>query len=339
MKRMVTTIMIVLFLMLTLVLGASAQPPIELKMAHFNPAQGTIHDIAKAGADWIEKRFPGRVKVTIYPAQTLVPGPASYESTIRGVCDIAACVVPGWTPGRFPKTEVIDMAPNIPSSLEATVFYWDFYKKFLLDEWSEVKVLAFLVQPAQTIHTKKKPIRTMDDLKGEKIRTYGIGKNIVAAFGGLPVTMPIPEAYEALRTGVVSGIMVHFSEMKWSHFIDVTYYHTDTDVLASPFFHIMNLKKYNSLPEDIKKALDEELPAYWNREAGKIWDRYEEDGKELVRKTSGHELILLSPEEKAKWRERAMSINGPWAAALEAKGLPGKKLVDEKLLGMQKYHK
>ncbi len=339
MKRMATTIMLALFLMATSVLGVSAQAPIELKMVHYQPAEGTIHDITKAGADWIEKHFPGRVKVTIYPAQTLVSAAASYESTVRGVCDIASCVVPGWTPGRFPKTEVIDIAPNISSGLESTLLYWDFYKKFLKDEWTEVKVLGFLVQPAQSVHTKRKPIRTIEDLRGEKIRMYGVGKDIMAALGGTPVTMPIPEAYEAIRSGVVSGIMTPFSEMKWSRFIDVCFYHTDVSVLASPFFHIMNLKKYNSLPADIKKALDEELPAYWNREAGKIWDGYEEVGKELVRKTPGHELITLSPEEKTKWRERAMSINGAWAAALEAKGLPGKMLVEEKIRAVQKYLK
>jgi TRAP-type C4-dicarboxylate transport system substrate-binding protein len=101
----------------------------------------------------------------------------------------------------------------------------------------------------------------------------------------------------------------------------------------------MNLNKYRSLPPDMKKAFEEDLPPYWNMEAAKIYERGDEEAKELVRKTPGHEIIILSPEEKTKWRERTMSINGPWASTLEARGLPGKKLVEEKVKAIEKYIK
>ncbi len=338
MKKLALVIISTALLLTIPVPGSSAEAPIVLKMAHYHPVGGTIYEISQAGADWINKRFPGRVKVQVYPAQTLVSAAAGYESTVKGVCDIATCVVPGWTPGRFPKSEIIDIAPNFRSGEEATLTYWPFVKKFLLDEWKEVMVVGFLVQPAQSLHTKA-AVRTLDDLKGKKIRMYGIGKEIMAALGGTPVTMPITEAYEAIRTGVCSGIMTPFSELESSRLIDVTFYHVDCSIISAPFFHIMNLKKYNSLPADIRKALDEELPTYWNREAGKIWDRRDEEGRELARKKAGHELITLSPDEMTRWRERAVSINNAWAAALEAKGLPGKKLLEEKNRLMQKYIK
>jgi TRAP-type C4-dicarboxylate transport system substrate-binding protein len=335
MKKVALIIISIAFLMAIRVPGSSAEAPIVLKLAHYHPAGGTIFEIMQVGADWIEKRFPGRVKVQVYPAQTLVPAAAGYESTFKGVCDIAQ-VVPGWTPGRFPKSEIIDIAPNIPSASEATLAYWDLVQKYLLDEWKEVKVIGFFVQPAQALHSRT-PIRTLEDLKGKKIRMYGIGKEIMAALGGTPVTMPITEAYEAIRTGVCSGVMTPFSELESSRFIDITFYHTDCAIVSAPFFHIMNLNKYNSLPADIRKALDEELPKYWGMEAAKIWDRRDKEGKELARKKQGHELITLSPEERAKWRKQAASIDDAWAAALEAKGLPGKKLLEEKNRAIQKY--
>lgn len=337
MKKVASIVMAMTFLMMIPVLSSGAEAPIVLKMAHHHPPGGTIFEIMQAGADWIEKRFPGRVKVQVYPAQTLFPAAASYESTVKGVCDLGH-VTPGWTPGRFPKTEVIDIAPNIPSAEQATLAYWPLVNKFLLDEWKEVKVIGFFLQPAQSLHTKD-PVRTLQDLKGKKIRVYGVGKEIMAALGGTPVTMPITEAYEAIRTGVCSGVMTAFSELESSRFIDVTFYHTDCAIVSSPFFNVINLKKYNSLPEDIRKALDEELPKYWNAEAAKIWDRRDKEGKELAKTKKGHELITLSPEERAKWTARAVSINEAWAAALEAKGLPGKKLVEEKLKAIGKYAK
>jgi len=107
--------------------------------------------------------------------------------------------------------------------------------------------------------------------------------------------------------------------------------------MASPFFIVMNLRKYNSLPPDIKKAFDEELPPYWNGEAGRIWNREEQIGMDEVKKTPGHELITLSPAERKAWNERAKTMNGPWAQALEAKGLPGKMLLSEKYKAIEKY--
>jgi TRAP-type C4-dicarboxylate transport system substrate-binding protein len=338
MKRIALFCVSLLFLVSISLPGVSMGAPIELKMAHYSSPESKEHEILKAGADWMEKRFPGRIKVTIYPAQTLLSAMASYEGTVKGIADITS-VVPGWTQGRFPKTEVIDLPPGVPSAVDGTRVYWDFYKKFLTDEWREVKVLSFHVQVPQGLHTKKKSIRTFQDIKGEKMRVYGIGKDVMTAFGGVPVSMPMSEAYEAIRQGVVSGIMVPFSEMKGFRLIDVCFHHTVADVFASPFFVIVNMEKYNSLPPDIKKVFDGELADFWNMEAAKIWDRWEEVGRDLVKKTPGHEFITLSPDEKKKWQERAKSINASWVSAIEAKGLPGKKLLEEKLRAIEKYVK
>ncbi|HEX7535291.1 MAG TPA: TRAP transporter substrate-binding protein [Syntrophales bacterium] len=336
MRKMAALIAAVAFLTAVPFLGVSKGAPVELKISHHGASVSKNQEIMKAGADWIEKRFGDRIKVTIYPSQTLLNAANAFDGTANGIADISL-VIPGWTQGRFPKSEVLDLPPAIPSAVDATNVYYEFYKKFLTDEWKAVKVLGVHVQVPQSIHTKRKPIRTLQDMKGEKFRIYGIGKDIMNAFGGIPVAMPMPEAYEAIRQGIVSGIMVPFAEMKSYRLIDVCFYHTQADIMASPFFIVMNLKKYNALPADIKKAFDEELPPYWNSEAGKIWNREEQTGIEEVKKTAGHEFITLSAADRKLWNERAKTINGPWAQALEAKGLPGKMLIAEKYKAIEKY--
>jgi TRAP-type C4-dicarboxylate transport system substrate-binding protein len=311
---------------------------IQLRIAHFAPPESMVDEIMKAGADWLEKRFPGRIKCTIYPFSALLPTTASYEGAVKGIADIAI-VVPQWTPGRFPKSEVIDLPPGVPSALDATNVYWGFFNKFLADEWQEVKVLSLHVQVAHGIHSRNKAIRTFEDIKGQKMRVYGIGTDIMKAFGGIPVSMPASEAYDAMRQGIVSGTMIVFSDMKASRLIDVCKFHTEADIFASPFLIVMNKGKWASLPADIRETMDKELAPYWNKKGGEIWDKWEAIGKEFVRKTPGHEYITLSPAEKKLWRERAMTVNAKWASAIEAKGLPGKKLVDEKLKAIDKYIK
>lgn len=338
MKKMIVFVVVIACILTAPLIGFGKEPVIELKMAHWAAPEGKEHEIMKAGAAWLEKRFPGRVKVNIYPSGTLLGPTALYEGTFRGIADISF-VVAQWTPGRFPKSEVIDLPPAIPSALDATNVYWDFYNKFLTDEWKEVKVLSFHVQYPQGLHTKSKPIRTFEDIKGLKMRVYGIGKDVMKAYGGVPVSMPTSEAYEAIRQGVVGGIMIPFCEMKGYRLIDVCNYHTEVDSIASPFFIIMNKQKWESLPADMKQIIDKEFTSYWNKESAMIWDRWETTGREFVRNAKGHQYITLSPEEKKKWREKAISVNEAWAASLEAKGLPGKKLLEEKYKAISKYIK
>jgi TRAP-type C4-dicarboxylate transport system substrate-binding protein len=340
MKPKNISIILVIFLLLIPVLSASQEKVIELKLANWSPTEGKEQEICKAGADWIEKRFPGRVKVTIYPAQTLVAAAQMYDGTVSGITDIGY-VVPAYTLGRFPKTSVIDLPPYISSSRVATPIYWDFYKKFLADEWKEVKVLSMHLIGTFNLHTKKDPIRTLEDIKGLKIRTYGgISNDMMSAFGGIPVAMPMSEAYEALRQGIVEGIIVPISEMRGYRLIDVTFYHTvGLDVLTSPHFLVMNLKKWNSLPPDIRKAFDEELTPYWNMESAKIWDRWMEMGLELVKKTPGHELIVLPAQERKRWIEKALTVNDLWLAKTKVKGIAAKTLLEEKLKAVSEYTK
>lgn len=338
MKKIIVFVVMVVCMTVLPLAGIGKEPVIELKIAHWSSPESKEQEIMKAGADWLEKRFPGRVKINIYPSSTLLGPTALYEGVYKGIADIAL-VVPQWTPGRFPKSEIMDLPPAIPSAVDATNVYWDFFNKFLIDEWKEVKVISLHLQVPQGVHTKSKSIKTFEDIKGQKMRVYGIGKDVMKAFGGVPVSMPMSEAYEAIRQGVVGGIMVPFSEMKGYRLLDVTNYHTEIDSIASPFLIIMNKQKWESLPADMKQVFDKELTAYWNKQGGMIWDRWEANGKELVKKTKGHEYIVLSPEEKKKWREKAMSVNDAWAAALEAKGLPGKKLLEEKYKAISKYIK
>jgi len=338
MRGAIAVLLSVMFLMAVPCLGAEKAPVIELKISHHGSPESKDNMIMKAGADWMEKRFPGRIKCTIFPSQTLLKAADAFQGTEKGIADISL-VIPGWTEGRFPKSEVIDLPPAIPTAVDATRVYWEFYKKFLIDEWKTVKVLSVHEQMGQSVHTKRTRVKTLADFKGQKIRVTGTCKAVMDAFGGIPVVMPMPDCYDALRQGIVTGIMVPFTEMRSYRFIDVTFYHTKASIMASSFYIVMNLRKYNSLPPDMKKALDEELPPYWNDAAAKIWDMEEQQGIELVKKTPGHEYITLSPEEQRLWNEKAKATNGPWVKAMEAKGLPGKMLLEEKYKAIANYVK
>ena len=341
MKSKVLLIMLSFLLVtsLSFVVSAKAATPvkaIELKIAHYLPdGHHLVVRTKKIGAE-IEKRTEGKVKFTYYSAGTLVGPVEAFEGTLKRRTDLYFDVVPGWTPGRFPLTELVDLAPNNSDAEGASIAFWEFYNKFLIEEWNKVKVVGVTVQVPQHLHTRV-PIRTFADLKGKQIRIYGAGKQMMAAWGGTPVGMPISEAYLALQKGIVEGILCPFTEMKYLKFADVAKYHTVIGVLASPFMMIMNLDSYNALPPDVKKVFDG-IGEYIAREAGKAWNIAEAESREHV-KGLGQEIIVLPPAERAEWVKRAVSINDAWVTDVEAKGLPAKKILEEKNKIWAKYLK
>ena len=307
--------------------------PIDLKVAHYMPLDSMNQEVCEMAADYVVEKTGGMVHFTYYPSNILLSAPALYEGTVENITDIAM-VTPGFTPGRFPLTDVLDLPPGIPSGVEASVVYWDFYKKFLTHEWKDVKVLFVFVQPPQHIHTNK-PVRTLDDIKGLQIRIYGVGKGIVESWGGIPVSMPISDAYEAIEKGIVDGIMTEWATLKIAKLADVTKCHTDLGVFAAPFFVIMNLEKYNGLPAKIKAAFDE-LGDVAPEGAGNIYEKWNAMGKALAEQP-GHEIIELTPDQRAVWLKAAIGANEDWAEDLEALGLPAKKLLEEKYKAIEEF--
>lgn len=330
--RTIVTLVACLFLVTVGVQVVQAGPdakPIELKVASFLPEGHNINVDARQIFGDIEQRTGGKVQFRFYDAGTLLSPRKCFQGTVDGITDICTIIIPAYTPGRFPLTSLLDLAPNIAIAADASVACWKFFNKRLKNEWKDVKVLAVYIQTPHHIHMGKAPVRSLSDLEGKQLRVYAPGKKVVQAWGGIPVTIPMSDAYVALEKGVCDGIMAGFTEMKAVRLADVTKYHTIIGCLASPFVVAMNWKTYNSLPDDVKKIFDD-MGESASKTWGAGWDRSRVENIEYMKKQGGHEFILLPPDELAKWRQKASSINEAWIAELEAKGVPARDAFKER---------
>ena len=238
--------------------ASSTDKTIELRVSHHLPPTHLLHSFTEEILSRTEQETGGKVKFTIYPAGSLVAGAEAADGVISGTSDIDTAFVASFAAGRFPRSEVITLPPAILHSSVSSPLYWEFYNDFLKDDWTELKVLGLYVQPAMTVHSIDKPVRTMDDLKGMQIRVPGpIGVRTAESLGATPVAIPMPETYEALQKKVCDGVFVGYYEINTGWNLgDVTSYHTDIPVMAFDFWVIMNKDKYNSLPSDVKKVFD-----------------------------------------------------------------------------------
>jgi TRAP-type C4-dicarboxylate transport system substrate-binding protein len=197
------------------------------------------------------------------------------------------------------------------------------------EEYKGVKVLWLHTTPAMKLMMKKKVVRSLEDLKGLKIAVSGdLGVKVAKALGFSPVTMPTANIYEAQDKGVIDG-HVRPSELLISRsFYEVTKYAIDVDLGHDLFFIAMNPNTFNKLTPDAQKVFDK-LSGDWAVDfTGKEWDKFELDAENQA-KAKGIEYISLSPQEMARWKKSLVPIQEEYAAELESKKLPGKKILEE----------
>ncbi|MBP7766692.1 MAG: TRAP transporter substrate-binding protein [Deltaproteobacteria bacterium] len=318
--------------------GASnAQAQTTLTYSIFFPA---THAQAKAGEAWareIEKRTAGKVRINIFAGGSLTPADQCFDGVEKGISDIGmSCFA--YTRGRLPLLEALDLPMGYPSGMVATLVANDFYKKMKPRELSQVKVLYLHAHGPGLLHTQK-PVNSMADLKGMKIRSTGLSAKIVEYLGGVSVAMPQGGTYEALQKGVVQGTLAPMETLKGWKQAQVIKYTTDCTSIGytTAMFVVMNKKKWESLPKDVQKVLDE-VSEEWIAVAGKAWDAADVEGYSYSAEL-GNKVIKLSEAEQAKWEAAVKPVADGYIKNMEMKGLPGKQAVAEVKALIKKHSK
>jgi TRAP-type C4-dicarboxylate transport system substrate-binding protein len=309
--------------------GPGAAQEIKLKLSHFVPPSHNHH--VSVLAPWVEevkKRTKGRVEITIFPGATLCKPPQQYECARDGITDIAFGVT-GWTPGRFPRSSVVELPFMMRTAATGSQMLADLWDKYLKVEYDDVHVLYMNVHPAGHIHTHSKPIRTLDDFRGMKIRTptATIG-DLLELLGAAKVGMPVTQIYESMSNKVIDGFVVPYEVFPPLKFQEVSRYHTEIGMYTTAFVTMMNKRKFESLPADVRQVLVETTAresGYW-KSVGERWDRAEAPGRKAIvdRKS---QIYVLPKEERKRWREAVRSLDDKWVADAEKRGVPGKELL------------
>jgi len=306
----------------TPVIWAQAKP-VELTYSIFFPAPHKNTVLATQWAEEINKRTNGRVKITMFPGGTLTPADKCYDGVVKGLSDIGMSVV-SYTRGRFPLTEVIDLPLGYKNGLAATKLVNAYYKKFKPKEFEDTKVMYLHAHGPGILHTKKL-VQKLEDLKGMKIRSTGTVAKIVAALGATPVAMPMPETYDALQKGIAEGVMCPVEALegwKLGEVIKSTTLNYGSAYTIA-FFVVMNKERWNSLPPDIQKII-EQVNEEWIEKTGKSWDEIDTSGMQFTKKL-GNQVIQLSKEEDERWVKAVKPVFDDYVKAMKEKGLPGEE--------------
>jgi TRAP-type C4-dicarboxylate transport system substrate-binding protein len=317
---------------------ASAQDkPIELKFSSWVSAVHGHHTgVMVPWAKMIEEKSGGRLKVTIFPGSTLGKPADHFDMVKDGIADLGF-IAPGYTPGRFPLISGVELPLLCKSSKGGSLAVWSLFDKYFKAEFAGVKVLWIWVVPPGHFHFAKKPVQVLEDLAGLKIRagTPMLG-NMVKALGGTPVNLAAPETYNALERGVVDGTIFPWEAVYSFNLAEVLRHHTVVDLWVAPLITVMNQKRYDSLPPDLRKVIDD-LSGAWAAEfTGTIWDQNENLGIAVAKK-AGATIYTVPLAERQRWATRLKALEDEWVASMETKKLSGRQFLSDLREAIQRY--
>ena len=302
---------------------AAEHKPIGLVYATFFP---TTDKQAQLGNDWakeIEKRTNGKLKITYRPGGEFVKANEIYEGILIGAVDIGMSAF-AYNRLLFPAMEAIDFSIGYSSAKVATSVINDFYEKFRPRELAKVKVLYLHAHGPGVLHSKR-PISKLEDLKGMRIRCTDFSARVTKALGAAPVVKPQGYTYVLLQDNYVDATWSPMEVLKAWRQAEVIKYTIAPSCTSytSGFYVVMNLKKWNSLPNDVQVVF-EEVSREWITKHADAWDSGDREGRKFTL-SLGNKIIQLPKDESSHWRKIIQPVIDEYVRSVSSNGFPGKE--------------
>lgn len=310
----------------------AAAQDVTLRVHHFLPPPSVAHaQFIEPWANQVMEESDGRIAVEIYPSMQLGGAPPSLHDQVRdGVVDVV-WTLPGYTPGRFPLTEVFEL-PFMAGSAEATSQAAQaFYEENLADEYGDVHVLMLHTHAPGTFHMRDDAFDSLDDLADQSIRApTRVINDALAALGAVPVGMPVPQVPEALSRGVVDGTVIPWEVARPLRVQELVCCHTEIDAdrgfYTSVFLFAMNKDVYEGLPDDLRAVIDNNSGMALAQQIGQVWDEAEAPGRQAA-VDAGNDFVVLSDEVVAEMADLTQGVIDTWVAQTTDAGHDGDALL------------
>lgn len=318
--------------------------PVVLKVAHFLPVASAAH--GKMIVPWCEKvesASQGRLKCEIYPAMQLGGNPSQLFGQARdGIADIV-WTLPGYTPGRFPISEVFELPFVATTHQPSSRALWDYTQKYARSEFAGVKPIATWVNGPNYLHMRSKQVKTLEDLRGMKIRAPSrLSNELLTRLGASAMGMPLPQAVESYSKGVIDAALLPWEVIPGVKFHELSKYHAETAgkrmLATSTMIFVMNQKKYESLPDDLKKVIDANSGADTSAWVAAQFEEADAVGRKAA-VDRGNTVYEISEEELKRWADATAPIRQDWIETVSKKGADGQALYDAAISLVDQYSK
>lgn len=290
--------------------SAAADEPIMIKFAGTVPDDHPITQAQYRFKEELEKLTDGKVIVEIYPNAQLGTGRELMEAVQLGNLDMCETTLVPFA-SFTDEYMAISLPFLFPSREIAYAFADGTVGKQLSDTVAEqtgIRTLGYFENGIRQFTNNVRPIVKPEDMEGLKVRIMESPVYIqtFTALGTNPAPMAFAEVYTALQQGTVDGQDNPYAIVATNKFYEVQDYMTNLSHSFDFTGMLINEELYQGLPDDIRAAVDE---------AGKIATDYQrqlsiekEAGYKQTIIDSGTQLTELTPEQRAKFREKCEPV-------------------------------
>lgn len=315
--------------------GTALAAEVTLRVHHFLSAEAPMHtEVLIPWEKAVEEQSGGRIDVQLFPSMQLGGKPPQlFDQARDGIVDVSWTLL-GYTPGRFPIAEVFELPFMSGTAAQTTAALQEFQAKYLGDEMAQVKPLLLHAPAGYKFHMRSGPIASLADLKGKKIRAPSRAMtDALNALGATAVGMPVPEVAQALTTGVIDGAQIPWEVVGSLRVEEITNAHTEIGVenggmSTAVMALVMNRAKYDALPDDLKKVIDDNSGAALAALAGEAFDRVETEERQKFL-DAGAQINVIPAEQVGDWRAAVQPVIEAWVKAMDGRGLDGQAMLDD----------
>ncbi len=313
---------------------SQAQQSVTLKFHTFMaPMSNVWLTMHKPWMEKVERESGGRIKFEAYPAMQLGGTPAQlYDQAKDGVADIV-WTLPGYSAGRFPRTEVFELPFMMNNAKATSKAYWDYVQTVATDEFKDTHVLAVNVHGPGVLHTKDRLVKTVADLRGMKVRGPSRQTTKMLGYlGAIPVGMPLPSIPDALSKGSIDGCILPWEVVPSIKVQELAHFHSEFEPAAGALYTAtcvmaMNKKRYESLSPDLKKVIDNNSGLSMSAWFGATQQSNDPAGRKTA--TDRNNAVYTIPAADAQeFKRKAAVVEVEWMADMDKRGFDGKLLRD-----------
>ncbi|MFB2532346.1 TRAP transporter substrate-binding protein [Paracoccus sp. p3-h83] len=310
---------------------ALAEAEVVLKMHYFLPDQSFVPaEILKPWADAIEADSQGRIRIDRFPSMQLGGKPADLIDQMQdGVVDVV-WTLPGYTPGRFPRTEVMELPFMVADAGTASRALWRIAETDMIPtEFKDIKLLGLWVHGPGVIHSAK-PVARLEDMAGQKLRSPSrLTAQLLEKLGATPVGMPAPAVPEAVSKRVIDGALLPWEVTSSVRIAELVSHHTQfptEGIYVSPLMLAMNKGVYDGLAPDLRAIIDAHSGEAFSAHAGAIQQGADAPMRDEAA-ARGNDIVTLPPEEAMRWLDAALPVIEAWVDGSAAQGFDGADLL------------
>lgn len=315
-----------------------------LTLHHFiSPLAPAHKDFLVPWAQQVEQESQGKIKIEIFPSMTMGGTPPELYSQVRdGLADIVWTLI-GYTPGVFPNAEVFELPTVHKDSAEATnQAIQDLFDPYLVKDFQQVQVILLHVHTGNAIHSVKQPVRSLQDVRGLKLRVPSrTGAWMIEAWGANPVGMPLPSLAQALAKGTVDGGLIPFEVVAPLKVHELTEYSIEgyqkQRFGTSVFMFAMNKQRFASLPKPLQQIILNNSGRALAKSTGQIWDSIEPKVRSLTAKHS--QLIELDATTQQSFDKVNQKVVERWVNETPKQAGVRQQLVNKARDSIEKYSK